>query len=88
MSLLTDTKEVDKENLQSFAANFVHSLDAANVHLALTKSKASGLNQFCTIHDCFASAAHIEEFIGYVKESFVDMYKKNLLEDLYQQLNN
>ena len=87
LSLLTDTKEVDKrKSTQSFAANFVHSLDAANVHLALTKSKASGLNQFCTIHDCFGStAAHIEEFIGYVKESFVDMYKKNLLEDLYQQ---
>ena len=87
LSLLTDTKEVDKrKSTQSFAANFVHSLDAANVHLALTKSKASGLNQFCTIHDCFGSpAAHIEEFIGYVKQSFVDMYSKNLLEDLYQQ---
>ena len=87
LSLLTDTKEVDKrKSTQSFAANFVHSLDAANVHLALTKSKASGLNQFCTIHDCFGSpAAHIEEFISYVKESFVDMYSKNLLDDLYQQ---
>lgn len=87
LSLLTETTGVDKrKTTQSFAANFVHSLDAANVHLALVKSKTSGLNQFCTIHDCFGSpAAHIEEFIGYVKESFVDMYSKNLLEDLYQQ---
>ena len=87
LSLLTETTGVDKrKTTQSFAANFVHSLDAANVHLALVKSKASGLNQFCTIHDCFGwPAAHIEEFIGYVKESFVDMYSKNLLEDLYQQ---
>ena len=87
LSLNCNTTEVDRrKSTQSFAANFVHSLDAANVHLALEKSKASGLNQFCTIHDCFGSpAAHIEEFIGYVKESFVDMYSKNLLEDLYQQ---
>ena len=87
LSLNCNTTEVDKrKSTQSFAANFVHSLDAANVHLALEKSKASGLNQFCTIHDCFGSpAAHIEEFIGYVKESFVDMYGKNLLENLYQQ---
>ena len=85
LSLNTNTTEVDRrKSIQSFAANFVHSLDAANVHLALEKSKASGLNQFCTIHDCFGSpAAHIEEFIGYVKESFVDMYSKNLLDDLY-----
>ena len=60
------TKDLDKKKtMQSFPANFIHSLDAANVHLALQKAKAKGLNQFTTIHDCFgAPASDIEEFIN------------------------
>ena len=87
LSLTTNTEEIDRRKTnQSFAANFVHSLDAANVHLALQKSKQKGLSNFTTIHDCFGStAADIEEFISCVKESFVEMYTDNILDNLYDQ---
>ena len=87
LSLTDVSSEVDKRKTSiSFASNFVHSLDAANVHLALHKSKQKGLTNFTTIHDCFGStAADIQEFISCVKESFVEMYTDNLLDDLYDQ---
>lgn len=87
LSLNDEVEDVDtKKSTRSFAANFVHSLDAANVHLALYKSKQKGLSNFTTIHDCFGStAADIEKFICCVKESFVQMYSSNVLDDLYDQ---
>ena len=87
LSLNEQTDEVNNnKSTRSFAANFVHSLDASNVHLALEKSHGKGLKNFTTIHDCFGStAADIEEFISCVKESFVQMYSDNVLDDLYDQ---
>ncbi len=87
LSLNEETDEVNSnKSTRSFAANFVHSLDAANVHLALEKSHKKGLKNITTIHDCFGStAADIEEFIFSVKESFVEMYTFNVLDDLYDQ---
>ena len=87
LSLNEETEEVNSnKSTRSFAANFVHSLDAANVHLALDKSNKQGLKNFTTIHDCFGStAADIEEFISCVKQSFVEMYTSNVLDDLYDQ---
>jgi len=87
LSLNEETDEVNSnKSTRSFAANFVHSLDAANVHLALEKSHKKGLKNITTIHDCFGSdASSIEEFISSVKESFVEMYTFNVLDDLYDQ---
>ena len=87
VSLQENTKDLDKKKTtQSFPANFIHSLDAANVHLALQKAKAKGLNQFTTIHDCFgAPASDIEDFINCAKESFVQIYQDYVLDDLYNQ---
>jgi len=87
LSLTDATDEVDKRKTSiSFASNFVHSLDAANVHLALHKSKEKGLTNFTTIHDCFGTnASDIQEFISCVKESFVEMYTDNVLDNLYDQ---
>ena len=87
LSLNDEVEDVDtKKSTRSFAANFVHSLDAANVHLALQKSKQKGLSNITTIHDCFGSdASSIEQFISCVKESFVQMYSSNVLDDLYDQ---
>ena len=87
VSLQENTKNLDKKKTtQSFPANFIHSLDAANVHLALQKTKAKGLNQFTTIHDCFgAPASDIEDFINCAKESFVEIYQDYVLDNLYNQ---
>lgn len=74
-----DTDIPDKKKLRaSISANYIHSLDAANVHLAISKSRSKGLKQFITVHDSFATtAADIDKFIKIVRESFVELYTKN-----------
>jgi DNA-directed RNA polymerase len=87
LTLQEDIDELDKRRtVRSFPSNFVHSLDAANVHLALEKAKSRGIDQVCTIHDCYgAVAGQIEDFVTCAKESFVEIYQNNVLDDLYDQ---
>ena len=87
LTLQEDIDELDKRRtVRSFPSNFVHSLDAANVHLALEKAKSRGIDQVCTIHDCYgAVAGQIEDFVACAKESFVEIYQNNVLNDLYDQ---
>ena len=61
-------------------------MDAANVHLALEKAKRRGIDQVYTVHDCYgAVAGQIEDFVTCAKESFVEIYQNNVLDDLYDQ---
>lgn len=57
--------------------NFIHSLDAANVHLLLLNISETNLPVY-TIHDCFASTPN-NMFIleKYVKEAFIEIYFKD-----------
>ena len=63
---------------RSFMPNFIHSLDAANVHLLLMKLFDRSVNiPVYTIHDCFATSPNNMEFLNkIVKESFIDIYFK------------
>ena len=89
LTLLEDLNKVDKRrSIQSFPANFVHSMDAANVHLALEKAKSRGIDQVYTVHDCYgAVAGQIEDFISCAKESFIQIYKNNVLNDIHDQVS-
>jgi DNA-directed RNA polymerase len=79
LQIKEDTDIPDKKKLRaSISANYIHSLDAANVHLAISKSRSKGLKQFITVHDSFATtAADIDKFIKIVREAFVELYTKN-----------
>ena len=79
LKIKEDTDIPDKKKLRaSISANYIHSLDAANVHLAISKSLKQGLKQFITVHDSFATTgADIDKFIKIVRESFVELYTKN-----------
>lgn len=63
---------------RSFMPNFIHSLDAANVHLLLMKLFDRSVNiPVYTIHDCFATSPNNMEILNnIVKESFIDIYFK------------
>jgi hypothetical protein len=72
--------------------NFIHSLDASNIHLLIKNIKQldiKSLNLY-TIHDCFATDAKnmaILELL--VKKSFVDLYlSKNYLESVHNSFVN
>ena len=72
------TDNIDKLTMKrSFMPNFIHSLDASNVHLLLIKLSKIHLPVY-TIHDCFAGTPNnmlIMEKL--VKEAFIDIYFKD-----------
>jgi DNA-directed RNA polymerase len=73
-------------------ANFIHSLDAANIHLLVNIIKRErGLNKrlnLYTIHDCFASTNNEMTLVEkYVKSAFALLYfKKSYLNELHNSL--
>jgi DNA-directed RNA polymerase len=75
ISLPTEQFDLNKMK-RSFMPNFIHSLDAANVHLLLLK--LSDLKKPCpvyTIHDCFASSPNNMGFLEeQVKQAFIEIY--------------
>jgi DNA-directed RNA polymerase len=74
-------------------ANFIHSLDAANIHILIdlitSYPQFKNINIY-TIHDCFASTnSEMEAVEALVKEAFIKLYfQKNYLEELHNSLIN
>ena len=97
ITISVPTKELSKKDLKlSFIANFVHSLDSANIHILikLLLEYKNDLNNGCkhinlySIHDCFASSANQIHLIDkLLKEAFIEMYfNENYLEKLHNNL--
>jgi DNA-directed RNA polymerase len=81
ISLPTSTVDPDA-NLRSFIPNLIHSMDAINIHLLISKIM-EGLNKsnndkninIYTIHDCFATTPDTMNLINQtVKAVFIDLY--------------
>ena len=74
-------KDVDKDqNVGSFPPNFIHSLDAANLHLFLESlRKVSKINQIATIHDSVGTTLNNLTLTKKLfKKSFITLYKENI----------
>jgi DNA-dependent RNA polymerase len=62
---------------RSFMPNFIHSLDAANVHLLLDNISKINVPIY-TIHDCFATTPNnMFTLETLVKKAFIDIYFKD-----------
>ena|SRR5271155_1544255 len=81
ISLPTSTLDPDA-NLRSFIPNLIHSMDASNIHLLISKIM-EGLNKsnndqninLYTIHDCFQTTPYTMNLINQtVKAVFIDLY--------------
>ena len=70
------TNKIDKiKMIRSFMPNFIHSLDASNVHLLLNYVIESDQIPVYTVHDCFASTANNMSILEYnVKKAFINIY--------------
>lgn len=70
----------------SISPNFVHSLDAAHLHMAVLKAKAEGITSVLLIHDSFSCLPNdMPRFSQIVRETFVEMYQNSdPLGDLYE----
>jgi len=67
-----DTRQIKR----SFIPNFIHSMDASNIHLLIKRliDNNSSINLY-TIHDCFASTPNFMKTLNNeVKLSFIDLY--------------
>jgi DNA-directed RNA polymerase len=77
----TDTRTIlTKRCLTGVAPNYVHSLDAACLMIAVNKMKAEGIDDIITVHDCFAGRAPDMPIIARcVREAFVEVHEADPL---------
>ena len=82
------TDEMDVRKMRQGASpNFVHSMDASHMMLVLNASVQRGLTSFAMIHDDFGThACHIDEFHTIIRDTFVDMYSTDILQNFADQL--
>jgi len=77
----------DIEQSKGIAPNFIHSLDATHLFLTILKAKESGIDSFATIHDSFGThACDIDKLQKSIKDSFIEIYSLDILEDLRQSI--
>ena len=76
--LSEDLPQVDvRKMLSSVPPSFVHSLDAAHLHLTVSNATREGLNAFAVVHDSFGvHACDAERFSQIIRESFVELYER------------
>lgn len=78
---------LEKKQVQSFPANFIHSLDAAIKDLVISKCAANGVRSLTTIHDSFGvHASNYPIMARALRESLAEVFSENLLESLREEI--
>ena len=88
LSIASETNEIDKrKTAQSVCPNFIHSLDAAVLQLAVVKAKAAGVDNFSMIHDSFGVTIPDTEIMATcVREAFCEIYKTDVLKEFADEM--
>jgi len=86
--LAKDTDRPDAQmQARSLPPNFVHSLDAAVLHLALGKLEERGVGAVATAHDAFAvHAAHVGTLHRTLRETYAEVFATDLLGELHAEM--
>lgn len=80
-----DPDTVDKSQVNNAVApNVIHSLDASHMWMVIDSLASIGETVFIFNHDAYGSM-FMEELRNIAKEKFYEMYKENMLEELYSQ---
>lgn len=84
-SISEETDETnDRKMKQAFAPNFVHSLDAAVLTKTVNSMKGSS---FFMVHDSFGThAADVEDMLNCIRQSYVEIFSKDLLQELKEEI--
>ena len=74
--VLSETDEPDAaRHASGLAPNFVHSLDAAHLHLTTADAKSQGIDSLAMIHDDYGThAADAQKLYDSIRKQFVAMY--------------
>ena len=89
-TLMQKGSELSKARQQnSVCPNFVHSIDASILSIAINYLLENGVSDFITVHDSFSThASSVSILAGALRRAMVDVFEKNLLVDLKTQLEN
>jgi len=81
LSVASETNEIDKrKTAQSVCPNFIHSLDASVLQLAVVKAKEAGVDNFSMIHDSFGCTAPDNRIMANaIRDAFCEIYKEDVL---------
>jgi len=81
LSISSETKIIDKrKTAQSICPNFIHSLDASVLQLAVVKANELGVDMFSLIHDSFGVVApDVRLMARALREAFCEVYSKDIL---------
>lgn len=85
--------EVDSQSINrrqqanGVAPNFVHSLDACHLQAVALRAREEGINHLAVIHDSFGThAADTTRLAEILRETLVEQYQGNVLQDFYEEL--
>ena len=80
-----DLSKVRQRN--SICPNFIHSIDASILTIAINYLLENGITDFITVHDSFSThASSVSILAGSLRRAMVDVFENNLLEGLKTQL--
>ncbi|XP_057821659.2 DNA-directed RNA polymerase 1B, mitochondrial isoform X1 [Cryptomeria japonica] len=91
LQVLSLKKEGDKVLMKrqktAFPPNFVHSLDGSHMMMTAIACKEAGLT-FAGVHDSYwTHACDVDKMSQILREKFVELYSKPILEDLLEYFN-
>jgi DNA-directed RNA polymerase len=83
--VVDDKEDIDGEKaVNSVAANFVHSVDAAHLQLVALAAAKEGISMV-SVHDCFGCLApHAKRFNEIIREQFVWLHEHDLLAEVWE----
>ena len=86
--LKVDTDQIDHQRqVRGITPNFIHSLDASHLMMTVNRCAGEGIGHLATVHDAFAThACHAGKLSKIVRETFVELYKTNWLEEFREQI--
>jgi DNA-directed RNA polymerase, mitochondrial len=76
-----------RKQAQGIAPNFVHSLDAAHLQRTVVRAHELGIRSFAMVHDSYGTTAGNAQVLQeLLRETFVEQYSGNVLEEFANQL--
>ena len=90
LSIQSDTEQIDtRKTAQSICPNFIHSLDASVLQLAVVKAKEKGVTNFSLIHDSFGCVATDVPLLSEaIREAFCEVYEQDVLTNFAKEMKD
>ena len=75
------------DSLKGFCPNLVHSYDSSHLMSTVNRLADQGVTDFGMVHDSFAThAGHAEKLFYTLRTTFIEQYRGNVVESIWQEL--